>query len=376
MLLAAGCKVFTNEGFISIEHLDGKAVEVNCLPYSDVCAPLNYCTGVMQTADIQLCSVHKSIISNSIGYISFPLYRTTNFLCCSLTMYSKAKNPQPFAFLNTIDSLQTTAPLLVRNMVVNDSFKKYKVYDEQYNTAILSIGECLEALYTLYSGQVVTKPSQTGYKFILQTEIKSAFLKEKISKNTALPSWKYIDSPYLREYSITSIPEIAEQLKALSHLTGFIFSDEGNLFKLYFTRLDTDRFGEFMPSQLKNIRSISKKRKFFSYRLSKFFKRDRDKDIENFNIITTIKSVDFNKNSSRVIPHRIHNYFEDTWEVALKLVPLKDRSSIYWDAPYINLPLEYFKNVQWYELYSATPKLVYVESPTGLLFLVSTLGGK
>ena len=374
MLLAKGCKVFTENGFTPVECLEGKTVEINCLPYSDMCSPLQYCTGVLQEAVKQNCFITKSIASNSSGFISFPLYKTTNFLCCNLTYYNRIKNPQPFTFLNTINSLNTTAPLLVRNMVVHTDFKKYGVYHDQYELAVNGIGSYLELFYQLYNSKLKEDPYQSAYKFILQTDIQSRFLQNKISKNTFLPKWDYTDNEYLREYYTPIVPYLIEPLKALSHLTGFIFSVEDDFFKLYFTRLNTDRIDTFMPSQYKNIKSIIKKRSFLNRNLSEFFKKERDASIEDYNTLITHKSIDFHKNSSRVVRHRLKNYYEDTWEVGLQLVPLKDRSAIYWNSPYINLPLEYFKDTQWYNLNSATPRLVYVESPSGLLFLVSTIG--
>lgn len=374
MILAEGCKVFTEDGFTPIEYLEGKAVDINCLPYSDMCSPLKYCKGTLLEPMVQTCFITKSIRSNSQGFVSFPLYRTTNFLSCNLTLYSRVRGPQPFAFLNTIDSTETTAPLLVRNIIIADAFKKYGVYSEDYDIAVRGIGRYVDNFYNLYNKEQVNDTEDIGYKFILRTDINSRFLQEKISKNTFLPVWKYYDDSYLRVFYTKAIPCLEEPLKALSHLTGFIFSSEEDYFKLYFTRLDTNKLDTFMPSQYKNIKSISKKRSFLDYNLTKYYKKDRNKDIKDFNINVAHKSVDFNKRIPRVVNHRINNYYEDMWEIALQLVPLKDRSAIYWNAPYINLPLEYFKDVQWYELHSATPRLVYVESPSGLLFLVSTIG--
>jgi len=374
LILAEGCKVFTKEGFTPIEQLEGKTVEINCLPYTDIATPLKYCNGHLQEAISQTCNIYKSGKSSSTGFISFPLYRTTNFLCCNLNMYSRMKNTQAFSFLNTIDSIHTTAPLLVRNMTLHPDFIKYKVYDDQYETAVNGVSEYLYYFTELYNGNI-TMSIDNGFKFILQTELNSRFLNDKISRNTLLPLWKYSDNIYLREYFIKAVPEMKDALIALSHISGFIFSVEDDLFKLYFTRFDTDKIEGFMPSQLKNINSITKKRKFLQYDLNKFFKREENKAARKYTEKLVHKSIDFHKNISRVVSSRLENYYEDMREVALRVIPLPDRSSIYWNAPYINLPLEYFSEVEWFELHSATPRLVYVESPSGLLFIVSTLGG-
>jgi hypothetical protein len=58
-----------------------------------------------------------------------------------------------------------------------------------------------------------------------------------------------------------------------------------------------------------------------------------------------------------------------------RIIPLKDRKATILFPKSCWLPLSFFENITWYEVYSATPKLLFVESPSGLLFIMSTIGG-
>ena len=66
----------------------------------------------------------------------------------------------------------------------------------------------------------------------------------------------------------------------------------------------------------------------------------------------------------------------DTAPLAFKMYPLTERKATIIGAYGCWIPPEYFENIQWYHIHSATPKLIVTQSVGGTLLYLSTLGGE
>ena len=77
MLIPAGSKLFTRNGFEPVESLEGKAVEVSSLPYYDTQIFLK------EGAEPQSVFVEKAHSSPSSGFEGMPMHPTTNFIAAT-----------------------------------------------------------------------------------------------------------------------------------------------------------------------------------------------------------------------------------------------------------------------------------------------------
>lgn len=383
MIVPAGARLLTSKGFTPVEALEGETVHINCLPYFDIIPA--YCAGNGYTEKgcepvSQEVTVCKHSIESSAGFQNFPVHRLTNYLCCTIPDFRRRLPQQTWAFLNSFNSKATTAPLTIKNIQVAEDMVEYDHKHKLYNDCISSLNYYADTFIKMLEQSTSIPPLENNaHQFILKTEVNNRSLYFKIFKNCRLPKWKFYDSDNVRVYFTKELPMFTEPLKALSHISGMVFSVSEGLFKLYFTRTSSDLLGESMMMNFKKYNEVSSKYTRTEQNIKQYVElkgtNPNFKAIHDFFQRAVLHSLDFRKLSQTII-QKVNNKTRILHEINFRLLPLPDRNALYLDSPFTDIPVAFFPDTQWYFVHSATPRLAYVEAEDGVLYLLSTIGGK
>lgn len=373
MLLAEGCKLLTRDGFRPVESFDGKAVEVSSLPYYDMINIL------LHAPEGQEVTVSKKEVSHTSGLEGMPLHRTTNFLCTSPYDEKDCDLMESAYFLNTMQTYHAGAPAIVTNNIMPENWIEYDYKHPDYQTAVDGIAYYAEG-YSQISKDCLDEIEYGGehknYDFILKTDVSVYKAIRWAVRRGRQPSWKFVDYKNTRMY-FTDIdnPDLARAFATLGHLIRYQISYHDGKLKLYLPTLDLDKVGKRTLTDLTKVLLINAKRKFRNRMLQEDF---------GFTSLEFLGPVMKKMLSAGCYPGYVPSLARqhmDTVQmmylpVCFRIAPLyPGRKATIVFPKSCWFPLSYFENVQWYEVYSATPKLLFVEAPSGLLFIVSTIGG-
>ncbi len=372
MLVAEGCKLYTRDGFRPVESFDGKAVEVSSLPYFDMVNSL------LHDPEPQEVYIEKKHTSSSSGLEGMPLHKSTNYLCASPYNEKDVDLLESAFFLNTIQTNHAGSPAIVPTTCVPKSWVDYTYKHKDYKEAVSGVMYYAAAFNQIMSNnldEIEYSGSHNLCDFLLKTDVNVYKIVRLATKNARWPEWKFIDYDNTRLYfTENTYPELNNALISISHLIRYPFSVHDNKLKVYLPTLNLDKISKRTVTDFPRVLAINAKRKFRNKMLADTFNR---KQVDRL-------GKDYRAMLSKgcypgYIPS-IAKYQMDIVQMmylppCFRIIPLKDRKATILFPKSCWLPLSFFENVTWYEVYSATPKLLFVESPSGLLFIMSTIGG-
>lgn len=373
MLVPAGLKVYTYDGYIPIEALEGKAAEISSLPYHD----LQHSIG---STEPQLVKVTKAHSGPATGIEGMPLHPATNFLASVPSVEDSIDLVDSAYFLNSIQTYHVGVPACVTGVrVCPAQWLHYTVGPDRHRDAMAGIRYYAEGLnqalldkldLDAYSGE------HTNIKFMSTTDIYAITTARIVLKDTHLIQWKFIDYPHTRVYYKEGIEEsLARAFCKVGHLIGESFAYHDGKLKWYLPTVDTDKIDKSPLSHFPAYSGVRARRTRMMDRLN----NRKTTFLSGYPLWEDARKM-FTKGCwpgklPSVAPYIISNSSMMKLPSRLKTIPLSNRKATISVVKGRWIPLEYFNSVQWYNIYSATPKLVFVESESGMLFVLSTIGG-
>jgi len=373
MFLPKGSKLYTRQGFTPIEQIEGKAVEVSSLPYYDM---LN---SLLHDPVPQTITINYSHSEPSSGLEGMPMHRTTNFLCS--TPYSEAfvDREESAYFLNTMQSYHVGCGAIVTNNFVPTSWLDYTYINPNYEEAVNGVAYYAAALNQLMHGgldEIEYQGTHDNTEFISKTDVNVYQMLRVATKRGRWPDWKFVDYDNTRMYFTNNeYPSLNKALIAISHLIRYPLNIHDGKLKLYLPIINLDKVGHRTVADFLKVLGINAKRKRMNADISKHLNKD------SFVLLSTTFKDMFCKGA---FPGKVPSVAKSNMDtvqmmnlpINLRTIPVKGRVASITFPKSCWFPMEFFENVEWYNLHSATPKLLFVEAPTGLLFIISTIGGR
>lgn len=372
MLISEGCKLLTEKGFRPIETFDRKAVKVSSLPYFDMINTL------LHDPVIQEVFVEKAESSPSSGLEGMPLHKTTNYLCASPYTEKNIDLKESSYFLNTIQTNHAGSPAIIPNICTPKEWVTFGYKSKDYEDAVNGIAYYADAFNAIMNNnldEINYSGVHENFNFILKTDVNVYKVIRRATKGTRYPRWKYVDYENTRMYFTDNLyPNLNNALVSISHLIHYQFSVHDNKLKIYIPTFDLDKVSNKTITDFPRVLGVNAKRKFRNRMLAEEYNKELFEKISKVYKLMLTKGCypgyvpSIAKNNMDIVQMMYLPVF-------LRTIPLQERKATIVFPKSCWLPLSFFDNVNWYNVYSATPRLLFVESPSGILFVVSTIGG-
>lgn len=375
MLLPAGSKLLTQNGFEPVEKFEGKSVLVSSFPYFD----MSWSTWGVR-AEVQEVYVEKSNCSNSTGIEGMPMHPTTNFLATSPYTERVIDLTDSAYFLNTMHTYSSGVPALLNAAeIVPYEWLRYVPNKPNYKTATSGTVYFAEIFGKLVSAEFdgLEDTNDNDGSFMLFTEMNKLILFQLAN---IIYTDKYVDYKNTRVYMIDNCPpDLVSAMLIVGFLLRLLVSYTNNVLKVYVPLINLDRVGSMQMIDFKKAASIYKKRKALNVELDRYF--DANTQFKNkinamFSRTNNMARGAWYEPIPAIIKRLSDSFYTiDIMPICYRASYLKDRKSTIYSPKGCWMPLAYFENIQWYSIHSATPKLLPVQSPGGTVFYISTIGG-
>lgn len=375
MLLPAGSKLLTQNGFEPVEMFEGKSVLVSSFPYFDMA----WSTYDVK-AEVQEVYVERADCSSSTGTEGMPMHPTTNFLASSPYTEKVVDLADSAYFLNTMHTYGSGVPAIItKPEIVPEEWLRYRPNKPNYKEATSGTVYFSELFGKLMSGtfEGTEGANDNDGSFMLFTEISKTIL---FTLSKIEYSCKYVDYTNTRLYIVDNCPpDLVNALLLVGFLMKLMVVYSDNLLKVYIPTINLNKIGSTQLIDFRKAASIYRKRKVLNKELTKKFnnaKSIKDRVRSHYQkAASMMRGVWYDKVPS-IITTLVDSFAKiDILPIYYRASYLQDRKSTIYSAKGCWLPPAYFENVQWYLTHSATPKLLPVQSPGGTVFYISTIGG-
>lgn len=373
MLIPSGSKLFTRNGFEPVESLEGKAVEVSSLPYYDTQIFLQ------GASEPQSVFIEKAHSSPSGGFEGMPMHPTTNFLAATPYTEKNIDLIDSSYFLNTIQTYHAGNPAILGVRVCPPEWIEYSIHTQGYSDAVSGLVYYATGLGELLVNkldEVEYSGEHTNTQFILLTEANRARMFREVYGEGRWPTWKFIDYKNTRMYFCDGVTKnLGLAFCRISHFVQMMLIQHAGKMKLYTPTFDPNKIDKMPISHFTAMYGIRNKRRNMNADLAKYFDSSHYKGNLSSNAANMIADGCWPGPLSNQVKYLASVIQTPLLPLNFRTIPMNDGVVTVANPKSCWIPLESFDNVQWYNVYSATPKLVFVEAETGMLLLLSTIGG-